>query len=820
MVSAAIAQYDLRVTPDGTLHPSQKRRSVSDRECFRTQPRRAEPRASTELPVVKKSSRSVQSHQNWRALGLHVTVRARPIRKTIAMALSVQTGLEFLQGGGRMGALMRSHDWSRSPLGDPQHWPDTLRMAVATCLYSRFPMVIWWGPDLVMLYNDAWQPILGETKHPAGLGRPGQESWPETWPIVRRQFEDALRGSASWSEDLLLASDRHGYLEECYFTYSHSPLRDATGAVVGVHSVVSETTAHVLTERRLRLLRDLSNATIEAAAGPNRADEACASLVCLLAKGNPDIPFAVQYLTDQDGRMRRVAAAGIACDGFPEHVGVDDADPWGIAQALRQCAAVTTSHALRGDPLPGGVWPEPTHECVALPLMRSGVSQDTSGILLAGVNSRLRVDERYLDFIRIVAAQLAGAIATLQSMEKEKEDALALDVLLERERAARADAERAAHLKDEFFAMLSHELRTPLSAVLGWAQILRKDLNDPVRALAAVEVIERNAHLQTKLITDLLDVSRIVSGNMRLELEPLDIVSVIEGAIASTVPAAEAKGVIIDCRLGPMRGIVHGDARRLQQAVNNLMSNALKFSARGGRVLVELADAGSCATIRVRDEGEGISAEFLPHLFERFRQADATTSRKHGGLGLGLSIVKQLVDLHGGDVTADSEGPGRGAEFTIALPLSAVVEGAPAHGMPSSDAQASRLSGLKVLVLDDEPDTLALICRLLQEGEATVSMASTPDTALELLARVHFDVIVSDIAMPGRDGYAFISDVRSRGISTPAVALTALARLQDRTKALAAGFQAYVTKPVDTTEFLATVAELARDEAPLHSSSR
>jgi hypothetical protein len=225
--------------------------------------------------------------------------------------------LSFLTGGGKMGALMRGHDWSKSPLGEPATWPDLLKSAVATCLASRFPMVIWWGPDLIMLYNDAWQPILGETKHPAGLGRPGRESWPETWPIVGQQFESALKGDANWSEDLLLASDRQGFMQECYFTYSHSPLKDAAGAVVGVLTAVTETTPRVLSERRMQALRNLSNATLEAATETEDVDQVCKRLIALLCSDNPDIPFGVQYLTNVSGQVRLIASMNVDDTIFP-----------------------------------------------------------------------------------------------------------------------------------------------------------------------------------------------------------------------------------------------------------------------------------------------------------------------------------------------------------------------------------------------------------------------------------------------------------------------------------------------------------------------
>jgi CheY-like chemotaxis protein len=387
-----------------------------------------------------------------------------------------------------------------------------------------------------------------------------------------------------------------------------------------------------------------------------------------------------------------------------------------------------------------------------------------------------------------------------------------MDALLEKERAARAEAESSARLKDDFLAILSHELRTPLSAVLGWSRILKQDLDDPKRALAAVDVIERNAQLQAQLITDLLDVSRIMSGTMRLELEPLDVASVLESAIASMAPPAAAKGVVIDRILAQVRGSVRGDARRLQQAVCNLISNAIKFSRHGGRIRVELRDTGSQAIILVQDEGEGIAAEFLPHLFQRFRQADTTASRRHGGLGLGLSIVKELIELHGGTVSAQSDGQKRGALFTIALPMSAVRSTtAAAPELASATEQERSISrGSKVLVVDDEPDALQLTRRMLEELRADVTTVATADSALELILRGRFDFISSDIGMPGRDGHDFIAAVRAHGISTPAVALTAFVREEDRNRALAAGFQAHVAKPVDIGVLRATLLELAR----------
>jgi len=313
-----------------------------------------------------------------------------------------------------MAALMRDFDWSRTALGDPAWWPDTLKAAVATCLASRFPMVVWWGPELIMLYNDAWQPILGETKHPAGLGRPGAESWPETWPIVGQQFQNALDGRGSWSENLLLASDRRGFLEECYFTYSHSPLKDASGHVVGVLTAVIETTDSVLSDRRMRVLRDLSAATVEAASQARSLTETCEHLLGLLCSGNPDIPFAAQYIPDGSGIVSLMCTAGIERSWLPNRVSAEKDDAWGIAKVLRDLAPVT-AEAIQT--LPGGAWPEPTREILTLPLTKKGAA-DLLGVLVIGINSRLRLDERYRDFLKLVASELAGSIAAIHSIDR------------------------------------------------------------------------------------------------------------------------------------------------------------------------------------------------------------------------------------------------------------------------------------------------------------------------------------------------------------------------------------------------------------------
>jgi signal transduction histidine kinase/CheY-like chemotaxis protein len=390
----------------------------------------------------------------------------------------------------------------------------------------------------------------------------------------------------------------------------------------------------------------------------------------------------------------------------------------------------------------------------------------------------------------------------LREAEREKQE------LLEKERAARADAERAARLKDEFLATLSHELRTPLNAIIGWSQILRRDLSNEERARFAVDVIERSGRRQAQLITDLLDISRIVSGNMRIDVQPVDLPTVIDAAIESILPASVAKTVRIERVAERISEPLYGDPSRLQQMVWNLLANAVKFTPRGGNVLVAVARVGTNVEIRVADSGEGIAPEVIPHIFERFRQGDASTSRRHGGLGLGLALVRQLAELHGGAVRAESEGLGNGATFTIELPLATVAE--TAHDAPrltpkSLPTDGVNLKGIRVLIVDDEPDALAMVRRLLEENEANVRTADSTQAALELLGKQPFDVILSDIAMPGRDGYDLMTELRARGFTTPAVALTAFARPEDRERALESGYQMHISKPVEEAELLGAV---------------
>jgi chemotaxis family two-component system sensor kinase Cph1 len=415
------------------------------------------------------------------------------------------------------------------------------------------------------------------------------------------------------------------------------------------------------------------------------------------------------------------------------------------------------------------------------------------------------------------AEELAGSADDMRLASLEREKAL------ESERAARTEAERLNRMKDEFVATLSHELRTPLNAILGWTQLLRmnqKQLDGD--ALQAVDVIERNARSQAVMIEDLLEISRIVSGKIRLDLQEVDVANVVLSAVEAVVPVAQSKGVRVEKLVDPLRGAkTTGDPNRLKQIVWNLLTNAVKFTPKGGRVQVLLRKIESHIDLTIFDTGIGIHPDFLPHVFDRYRQADGTISRSQGGLGLGLAIVRNLVELHGGTVSAHSDGEGKGSTFVVTLPFVPLRGDSPRETSGGADRadeslpeEPSRLEGLRVLVVDDELDAREMLTRLLTAKGCLVTTADRAAAALEQQASEAFDILVSDIGMPGTDGYEFIKLWRQKETSNrlrrvPAIALTAYARSEDRRKALLSGFNSHVSKPVEVEELLAVLASLS-----------
>ncbi len=714
---------------------------------------------------------------------------------------------ELFVGDGEAAALMRTIDWSATSLGAPATWPNSVRTILPMMLRSRFAMRVLWGrDDLLMIYNDAYRPVLGSSKHPGAMGRPVRDSYPELWHVVGPMFQRVLDGESIALEDTLLPLDRNGYLEESYFTLSYSPLAADDGLIQGVLGVVHETTDRVLADRRLRTLRELSGGTLA-----DTAADAARVSIAALARNPCDIPFALLYLTEHDGTRAELVAVTNASDTIaPAHVLLADAagaSSWPLS-VMPQSVPFTVVPIDGNLDVHGTAFPERVGTVIVAPLRRPGVVQP-SAFLVVGVNPRRILDEPYRTFLELAAEQIAVMVSNALAADERTR-------LIAQERAAREDAERSNRAKDEFLAIVSHELRNPMSAVLGWTRILRSGELPLEKHQRALETIERNALNQAQLIEDLLDVSRVVSGKLRLEVAPMSLADVLRAAIDSARPALDAKQLRLHTVTDTSVGVLMGDAARLQQVVWNLLANAAKFTPKGGSIRAVMRRIDSTIELEISDSGKGISAEVLPHVFERFKQGDSSTTRTYGGLGLGLSISKSIVEMHGGTITATSQGEGLGSTFVVRLPVSPVRKPAAVE----SPATATRwecppeIAGLHVLVVDDDEDGRDLLAEILVDCGTRVSRASSAAEAIAQFDLDRPDILISDIGMPGEDGYALIKRVRARvpeaGGTVPAASLTAYAGPEDRRRALLAGFNMHVPKPVDPAELIAVVASLGR----------
>jgi PAS domain S-box-containing protein len=498
-------------------------------------------------------------------------------------------------------------------------------------------------------------------------------------------------------------------------------------------------------------------------------------------------------------------------DTIPHGVAYLDAD----GTVLRANRALADLHGLRAEELVGSSIPpipgvaEPSG---GWPINRARTS-------LQREVSEVRRGDRWLEIAVDPVTRngvFVGGVRTITDITERKRAETERDQLLERERTARLEAEAANRLKDEFLATLSHELRTPLNAIVGWAAVLRGQALPP-DLRRAVDTIDRNARVQSQLIEDILDVSRIVTGKLQLEVARVDLVTVLGAALESLRPTAEARQIRVEVDVDPALPTLSGDPARLQQVVWNLLSNSLKFTPPGGAVAMRAAVDGGDVRLEIQDTGAGIAPDFLPHVFERFRQADASTTRAHSGLGLGLAIVRHLVELHGGTVEAHSDGLGCGATFRVRLPVRRAA--APGSAAPASPERPLagpppvRLDGLRVLVVDDDADTLALLVTVLRASGAETLAASSAKAALETFLAAVPDVLVSDIGLPGEDGFSLLAAIRGLPAPegrVPAIALTAYARGEDRDQALRAGFDVHLPKPVSPDDLLNAIAGVRR----------
>ncbi|WP_342165391.1 ATP-binding protein [Methylobacterium sp. SD21] len=739
----------------------------------------------------------------------------------------------FMAGGGEMGALMRSMDWSQTTFGPVETWTQALRSAVSICLTTRFPVVLYYGPDRALIYNDAWRPVVGD-KHPGSFGRAGTEVWAEIWDIIGPMFDTVFEtGEATWSDDQLLPLNRFGYVEECYFYYSYSPIRGERGRVEGIFTAVTETTLRVLADRRTRLLRDLAARSISA----KSTEEAYAIAADVLAGDPHDVPFALLYTHDAGGGgMTLAGRVGIpSAESRLAMSGADGDDHWSI----RKVAATGVPVLLKGldlvmPGLPGGPWPEAATQALVLPVT-AGEGGRTSGIAVIGISPRRRFDERYRAFCEQVASNLSAAVSNALAYQEE-----------------RARAERLAEIdraKTLFFSNVSHEFRTPLTLMLSPleeilalpAESLPKDAQD------LTAVAHRNGLRLLRLVNGLLDFSRVEAGRARAAFRPTDLARATSELAGNFRSLCEQAGLrlVVDCP--PLDAPVPLDPDMWEKVVLNLLSNAFKFTFEG-TITVAVRRVGDRARLRIADTGTGIPAEELPRLFERFHRVEGARGRTFEGSGIGLALVQELVKLHHGEIRVESE-PGRGSAFTVTLPFhqdeapaaEAVPEpqvstavraeafvaearrwmaGEAGSGLAPEpdevpDEVPSHLGVGRILLADDNADMREHVRRLLANRGYQVEAVADGEAALSAARSRAPDLLLTDVMMPRLDGFGLIAAVRGdAGLrDLPVIMLSARAGDEAKVEGLGAGADDYLTKPFSARELLARVGtnmQLAR----------
>ena len=697
---------------------------------------------------------------------------------------------DCLSGGGEMGALMRSVDWSRTAVGPAASWPQSLRTALSILLETGFPMYIAWGPEFIQFYNDGYRPILGSTKHPAAMGRSTRETFAEIWDIIGPMFEGVFRGTATTVVDFLLPLDRHGFVEECYFIFSYSPIREEGGNVGGILVTVTETTERVLGARRLKTLQELSAKTQEA----TTAEAVCEIAAGVLAENPDDLPFALLYLLGADGRRATLAgAAGIepGAPASPADIDLASADrPW------------------------------PRQQVLEIPIAQPGQDRPI-GALISALSPRLLFDEKYRSFLELAAGQIATAISRANALAEARARAEAL-----------AEIDRA---KTAFFSNVSHEFRTPLTLMLGPTRdALGRADTLPPDDVERWQLVHRNGLRLLKLVNTLLDFSRIEAGRVQASYEPTDLALLTRDLASVFRSAIESAGLRLELAIEDLGEPVYVDHDMWEKIVLNLLSNAFKFTFEG-EIEVALRESGGQAVLTVRDTGTGVSAEQLPLLFDRFHRVPGARSRTHEGTGIGLALVQELVELHGGTVTAASM-IDQGTTFTIALPFGSAhlpndrVAAPPSLRSTAVDTEAFVQEALRwlpegrpplaaapeepvrtpesarILLADDNADMRDYVTRLLRERWEVEAVA---DGALALArARQTLpNLILSDIMMPGMDGFELLQALRADPLTRaiPVIFLSARAGEESRIEGLSAGADDYLIKPFSARELLARV---------------
>jgi PAS domain S-box-containing protein len=752
---------------------------------------------------------------------------------------------EWLAGGGIMGQLIRDYDWAKTPLGPIAAWPQSLKTAVSLILSSQHPMWIGWGPEITNLYNDAYIQVLSSAKHPAALGKPAAEVWAEIWdicgPLADKVFE---KGEASFVDDVRLFMSRGEFLEETYYSFSYSPIRDESGKVAGLFCPSAEVSAKLINARRLRTLSELSAGALT----QKTTEAACASAFETLAKNPDDVPFAVLYLTDDEGKSAVLAqTCGISRDAVslnPTKVDLSGKEQgeeesqkifWPLAPVLQTSLAREVD--VEGMPgLPPGPAQQAIKQAVVLPVTSRGEDRPL-GVLIAGVNPARRLDSEYRTFYTLIAGQLAAAIQNVRAAEEERKRVEAL-----------AEIDRA---KTAFFSNVSHEFRTPLTLMLGPVEdLLAKSYTGlSPAAKSQLELVNRNGTRLLRLVNTLLDFSRIEAGRMQAVYQPTDLAAFTLELASVFRSATEKAGLQLELNCPKLSAPVFVDRNMWEKIVLNLISNAFKFTFEG-KIAVTLEQAGEKVELRVRDTGVGIPAHELPRLFDRFHRIENTRSRTHEGSGIGLALVLELVKLHGGAVRVESVA-GEGSTFIVSLPLGSAhlpadrigkgrslattaVGAAPfveeaLRWLPDAEQEiepeilpgdelipVAYPAGLddesgaekrpRVLIADDNSDMRQYLVRLLGE-RYMVQAVPDGEAALQAARERVPDVVLSDVMMPNLDGFGLLRALRAdpETRTTPIILLSARAGEESRVEGMEQGADDYLIKPFSARELLARV---------------
>lgn len=666
----------------------------------------------------------------------------------------------FLTGGGRMGALMRAHDWSTSSLGHPDQWPQSLRTAVRIMLNTGHPMYVFWGPDLSCLYNDAYSESIGPERHPVSLGQPARQVWDEIWTIIGPQVDQVMSGrGATWNVNHLVPITRHGRRENVYWTYSYSPIDDDTSpsGVGGVLVVCTETTDQVLTARRLAAERDR------------------------LAQLFEQAPTFMTMLSGPDHRFEFVNPAYLQLVGHRSVVGRT------VAEALPE--VVDQGYIALLDTV-----------------RHSGKAYTATG---ARISLELEpggpVCDRFVDFVYQPIKDDAGSVTGIFVLGADVTDRLLGEVALRESEAALREADKR---KDEFLAVLAHELRNPLAPILTGLELIRLSGDSPGTVARVRATMERQVGHMVRLIDDLLDVSRITAGKIELQRVPAKLHELIQGAVDANRSALSSKQINLKVDLPDDVVVLNVDVTRFVQTVSNLLHNANKFTPAGGWVHLSARVVPSVEppviSIRVADSGIGMSPELLPRVFELFTQGRLASGEP--GLGIGLALVRRLVEMHGGTVTARSDGPGHGSEFEILLPLAASA----AVPVPADD-DTQRIHR-RVVIIDDNTDAANMMALLIESLGGNARVAYDGDQGIREVQAHGAEVVLLDIGMQPLDGYETCRRLRDLvGSDVVIVALTGWGQSQDKDKAEAAGFNAHLTKPADLAALRALLASAPSD---------